>query len=205
MSKKAWTYIIFFALLFGGFYVFLFQTVDTNKSRLPVLSDVKSFSFIRQDGERITDRNLDGKVYVSEFFFTTCPGICPKMNTNMKKIYDRLKNEPDFMILSHTVDPTNDTVARLKVYADSLGADIKNWWFVTGTKDSLYKAARESYIIDDPKNNVVNIQEDFLHTQFFALVDRNGRVRGIYDGLKNKEIEKLYTDAKDLLNEKKEL
>lgn len=205
MSKKAWIYIIFFALLFGGFYVFLFQTVDASKSRLPVLSDVKSFSFVRQDGERISEHNLDGKVYVSEFFFTTCPGICPKMNTNMKKIYERLKDEPDFMILSHTVDPNNDTVARLKVYADSLGANIKNWWFLTGSKDSLYKAARESYIIDDPKNNVVNIQEDFLHTQFFALVDRNGRVRGIYDGLKNKEIEKLYTDAKDLLNEKKEL
>lgn len=204
MSKKALIYVVFFALLFGGFYAFLSATIDADKSRLPVLSNVKSFSFTRQDGQRISDKELTGKVYISEFFFTTCPGICPKMNTNMKKVYTRLKDEPDFMILSHTVDPVNDTVMRLRHYADSLGADIKNWWFLTGSKDSLYKAARESYILDDPKNNVDNIKEDFLHTQFFALVDKNGRVRGIYDGLKNNEMEKLFTDTKDLLKEKKE-
>lgn len=204
MSKKALIYVVFFALLFGGFYTFLRATIDPDKSRLPVLSNVKSFSFTRQDGTQISQRELDGKVYISEFFFTTCPGICPKMNTNMKKVYTKLKDEPGFMILSHTVDPVNDTVMRLKHYADSLGADIKNWWFLTGTKDSLYKAARESYILDDPKNNVDNIKEDFLHTQFFALVDKNGRVRGIYDGLKNNEMEKLYTDTKDLLKEKRE-
>lgn len=201
MKRKIWLYLIFFVLLFGGFYAFLYATIDSSKSRLPVLNIVKPFSFERQDGRHITGKDVSGKVYAAEFFFTTCEGICPKMNRNMKKVFDQFKNEKDFLILSHTVDPETDSVARLKVYADSLGADIKTWWFLTGTKDSLYKAARESYILDDPKNNATNIDEQFIHTQFFALVDRIGQVRGIYDGLKKDEIEKLITDVRDLLNE----
>ncbi|MBX3239858.1 MAG: SCO family protein [Chitinophagaceae bacterium] len=201
MSKKTWIYLLFFAVLVGGFYVFLLNIIDTSKSRLPVLSNVKPFNFTRQDGESVSEKGVDGKVYVAEYFFTTCPGICPKMNTNMKKVYEELKQEKDFIILSHTVDPVNDTVARLKFYADSLGADASNWWFLTGSKEALYKTARESYIIDDPKNNASNIDEDFLHTQFFALVDKDRRVRGIYDGLKSSEIRKLISDARELLQE----
>ena len=201
MKRKTWLYLIFFVLLFGGFYAFLYATIDSSKSRLPVLNIVKPFSFERQDGQHITGKDVAGKVYAAEFFFTTCEGICPKMNRNMKRVFDQFKNEKDFLILSHTVDPETDSVARLKMYADSLGADIKSWWFLTGSKDSLYKTARESYILDDPKNNATNIDEQFIHTQFFALVDKIGQVRGIYDGLKKDEIEKLITDIKGLLNE----
>ena len=201
MKRKTWLYLILFVLVFGGFYAFLYATIDSSKSRLPVLNIAKSFSFQRQDGQNITEKDVAGKVYAAEFFFTTCEGICPKMNRNMKKVFDQFKNEKDFLILSHTVDPETDSVARLKIYADSLGADIKNWWFLTGSKDSLYKTARESYILDDPKNNATNIDEQFIHTQFFALVDKIGQVRGIYDGLKKDEIEKLITDIKGLLNE----
>ena len=202
MKRKTLLYLGFFVLLFGAFYAFLDANIDSSKSRLPVLNIVKPFSFERQDGRQISEKNVAGKVYAAEFFFTTCEGICPKMNRNMKKVFDAFKNENDFLILSHTVDPETDNTARLKTYADSLGADIKNWWFLTGSKDSLYKTARESYILDDPKNNATNIDEQFIHTQFFALVDRNGQVRGIYDGLKKDEIEKLITDIKDLLKEK---
>jgi protein SCO1 len=201
MSRKALTYILFFVLLFGGFYAFLYATIDQKKSRLPVLNDVRPFSFKRHDGKTISENDVKGKVYVTEFFFTTCPGICPKMNTNMRAVYNKFKNENNFLILSHTVDPDNDSVPRLKVYADSLGADVKNWWFLTESKDKLYKAARESYILDDPKNNLLDIKDQFLHTQFFALVDKNTRVRGIYDGLKKTDMEKLYTDIADLLKE----
>ncbi|MFT3948912.1 MAG: SCO family protein [Agriterribacter sp.] len=176
--------------------------IDGSKSRLPVLNDVRPFSFQRQDGQMISAKDVKNKVYVAEFFFTTCPGICPKMNTNMKAVYEKHKANSDFLILSHTVDPANDSVTRLKHYADSMQADIKNWWFVTGSKEDLYKAARESYILDDPKNNATSINEQFLHTQFFALVDKNGRVRGIYDGLKKNEMEKLNNDIEDLLKEK---
>lgn len=202
MKRKTLLYLGFFVLLFGAFYAFLDANIDSSKSRLPVLNIVKPFSFERQDGRQISEKNVAGKVYAAEFFFTTCEGICPKMNRNMKKVFDEFKNENDFLILSHTVDPETDNTARLKTYADSLGADIKNWWFLTGSKDSLYKTARESYILDDPKNNATNIDEQFIHTQFFALIDRNGQVRGIYDGLKKDEIEKLITDIKDLLKEK---
>ena len=201
MKRKTWLYLVFFVLLFGGFYAFLYATIDSSKSRLPVLNIVKPFSFERQDGQYITGKDVAGKVYAAEFFFTTCEGICPKMNRNMKKVFDQYKNEKDFLILSHTVDPETDNVARLKIYADSLGADIKSWWFLTGSKDSLYKTARESYILDDPKNNATNIDEQFIHTQFFALVDKIGQVRGYYDGLKNDETEKLITDIKYLLYE----
>jgi protein SCO1/2 len=125
------------------------------------------------------------------------------MNTNMKEIFAAFKDEPDFMILSHTCDPERDTVARMKVYADSLGADTRKWLFLTGRKDSLYNIARSAYLLDDPKNSLDKIEDQFIHTQFFALVDKDGKVRGqVYDGLKNAEIEQLKKDIRILLDEK---
>ena len=119
----------------------------------------------------------------------------------MRTVYDKLKNEKDFLILSHTCDPTNDSAAQLKRYSDSLGVDTKKWIFLTGRKDSLYTMARISYTIDDPANNLKDIDDDFLHTQFWALVDRNGDVKKIYDGLKTSEVNELINDAKKLLKE----
>ncbi len=125
------------------------------------------------------------------------------MNTNMKDIFAAFKDEPDFMILSHTCDPERDTVARMKVYADSLGADTRKWQFLTGRKDSLYNIARSAYLLDDPKNSLDKIEDQFIHTQFFALVDKDGKVRGqVYDGLKSAELEQLKKDIRILLDEK---
>ena len=115
-------------------------------------------------------------------------------------VYDAFKNDSNFLILSHTVDPDTDSVPTLKRYADSIGADSK-WWFLTGKKADLYRTARESYILDDPKNSSKNINEQFLHTQFFCLVDRDGVVRGIYDGLKKEEVSQLVEDTKLLLHQ----
>jgi protein SCO1 len=201
MKRKAWFYIGFFLVLLAGFYVALMATTDFGKVKLPILNNIHPFEFTRHDGKPVSEKDISGKVYIAEYFFTTCNGICPKMNRNMKRIYDRLKNEKDFLILSHTVDPQTDSVKRLKGYADSIGADIQKWWFLTGTKESLYKSARESYLLDDPQNNSLNIDEQFLHTQFFALVDRNGQLRGIYDGLKEDEIQKLLKDSHKILDE----
>src|SRR6476646_11862549 len=133
------------------------------------------------------------------FFFTTCKSICPRMNNEVKKVYEHFKTENDFLILSHTSDPGTDSSARLKRYADSIGATTKNWIFLTGRKDSLYRQARLSYRIDDPNNNVQSIDEDFLHTQFLALVNRKGEVVKIYDGLKQAEINELIKDDEKLL------
>lgn len=204
MSKKLLGYLGFFAVLIAGFYFFAFSGTDIlTKSTLDKRGFVQPFSFPNQDGVLFTNADMLGKVCVVNYFFTSCKGICPKMNTNMKKIYEEFKDNPEFLIVSHSCDPENDSVPKMKHYSDSLKVDTKKWVFLTGRKDSLYKMARFSYGIDDPKNVVANIKDDFIHTQFFALIDKNGVVRGgVYDGLKDTEIEKLKTDIKKLLNEK---
>ena len=118
----------------------------------------------------------------------------------MKLVYEALKNESDFLILSHTCDPDNDSVAQMKKYADSLGVDTRRWVFLTGRKDSLYTMARISYTIDDPANNLRNIDDDFLHTQYLALVNRQGEVKKIYDGLKDSEIRAMIKEIEKTLH-----
>ena len=202
MSKKIWFYSLFFLVLIIVFYLMLTKIIPGyGKVGLPKLSQVQPFSFLDQRGERITNRDVEVKVYVAEFFFTTCPGICPKMNTNLRPIYERYKNEPNFLILSHTVNPSTDSVSRMRHYADSLGVDAGHWIFLTGPKDSLYLAARLSYLLDDAKNNLSPIDEQFIHTQFFALVDKNGNVRSIIDGLKKDELAEMQKEIDELLKE----
>ena len=202
MSKKTKFYLLFFTILLLAFYYFVFRGTDNWKVKMPVLSYVQPFSFTNQDGEAVTDKNLLNKITVVEYFFTTCKGICPKLNTNMKQVYEIYKNESDFQILSHTCNPSTDSVSVLKHYSDSLQVNTKKWIFLTGRKDSLYQMARGSYLLDDPKNNVEKIEDQFIHTQFFALVDRQGKVRGkIYDGLKVLEVEQLKQDIAKLIKE----
>lgn len=226
MSKRLLIYVGFFALLLTVFYLLVFRDYDFSRSNLAVINDVQEFSFINQDGKAVTQRDVEGKVYVAEYFFTTCKGICPKMNANMRRVFDAYKDEPGFMILSHTCMPETDSVPLLKAYEEQMiGGRLKknsdgsykieydtsrksiinpNWNFVTGDKASLYKMARESYMIDNNKPDSSQlIKDQFIHTQFFRLVDKQGRTRGeVYDGLKNDEVEKLITDIKDLLKEK---
>ena len=135
MKKKLLWLGGFFILLMAAFYFFLFAGTDYYKAKLPLLNYVQNFSFTDQDGKQLTQRNMEGKVYVAEYFFTTCKGICPKMNANMKTIYDQYKGEPDFAIISHTCMPEVDSVPVMKAYAQKMEAG-KNWHFVTGNKDS---------------------------------------------------------------------
>ena len=167
------------------------------------MSYVQDFSFIDQNGEPVTQNNIDGKVYVTNYFFTTCKGICPKMNFNLKGVYELYKNDSDFAIISHSSMPETDSVPLLKEYEQKMIGNnpryAAKWYFVTGSKDSLYKMARQSYLLDNDKNNSENIKEAFIHTQFLALVDKQKRVRGIYDGLKPDEITKMEKDISRLL------
>jgi protein SCO1/2 len=229
MKRKIWLYVVFFTALLGVFYFLVFRDYDFSKSNLPVINDnVQDFSFTDQNGKVLTQNNVEGKVYVAEYFFTTCRSICPKMNANMRRVYDVFKDEPGFMIVSHTCMPETDSVAVLKAYEQRMlsgklvthadgsfrleedSANVKksipaatNWFFVTGDKAPLYKMARQSYMIDNNKPDSTQlIKDQFIHTQFFALVDKQRRLRGIYDGLQNDEIEKLKQDIKDLLKEK---
>ncbi len=227
--KKSWYwYVGFFILLFAGYFIYFFSQDDFKQSRLPIINNnIQAFSFTNQNNQQVTERDVEGKVYVTEYFFTTCKGICPKMNTNMRRVYDAYKQDSSFMIISHTCMPETDSVPLLKKYEHqmltgtleknndgsfSLAYDSSskaplpvnnNWLFVTGDKKSLYTMARQSYLIDNNKpDSSTAMADQFIHTQFFALVDKQTRLRGIYDGLKEEEIQKLLTDIKELLQEK---
>lgn len=195
-------YLLFFIFLLGGFYYFLFRGTDNWKSKLPTIDYVKEFSFYNQDGKLFDSHDVEGKVYVANYFFTTCHGICPNLMNHVKTVYDAYKGNDGVKFLSFTCQPENDSVPILKHYADSLKIDEKQWQFLTGNKLALYKTARESLHIDDPKNNVGKIEDQFLHSQFLALVDKSGKVRGVYDGLKQSEMEKLKDDIEDVSKEK---
>lgn len=202
MSKKKLFYIGFFVALALIFYFVLTLVIPGfGKKTSPPVSYVKTFSFTNQDGKQVTDKDVEGKVYVAEYFFTHCEGICPVMNNNMRLVYDEFKNDSNFLILSHTSDPDRDSVAQMKHYADSMKVDTRKWIFLTGRKDSLYNAARVSYTIDDPANNLKSMEDQFIHSQFWALVDKNGDVRNIFDGIKKSEVKKLIKAAKKLLKD----
>ena len=228
MSKKTWLYIIFFALLLTGFFFALRNEQPFTSSKLAVLNaNIPDFQFTDQNGKAFTKKNTEGKVYVAEYFFTTCRGICPKMNANMRRVFDRFKEEENFLIVSHTCMPETDSIPLMKAYEHKMinGTLIRNddgshkivytdadsskqgtnpnWNFVTGDKASLYRLARQGYMIDNGKpDSTQQIQDQFIHTQFFSLVDKYGRVRGIYDGLIEEEIQKLLNDIPGLLKEK---
>jgi protein SCO1 len=195
MSKKGIFYTLFFVVLVSVFYLVVSKWISRNDT----ISEVQAFSFIDQDGKPFTNKDVEGKVYVAEFFFTTCKAICPTMNSNMRTVYDQFRDDPDFLILSHTCQPEVDSAPVLKKYADLLKVDTKRWIFLTGRKDSLYNAARISYHLDDPLNNLRNIDDDFLHTQFWALVNKEGKVKKIYDGLKPSEVKAMIKQIKRML------
>jgi protein SCO1/2 len=200
MSKKKLFYVIFFSALVVGFFVVMsFIIPGFTKPGIPPISSVKPFSFINQDGQVISEKNLEGKVAAVEYFFTSCKGICPRLNNNLRTVYDEFKDQKDFIILSHTSDPETDSASRLKQFADSMQVDTKKWMFITGRKDSLYTMARYSYKIDDPANNLQKAEDDFLHTQFIALVNKQGDVLKIYDGLKQTEMNEMKKAIAELL------
>ena len=230
MSKNWIWYVGFFVLLIGGYLLYISKTIGFSNSQLPIINErIMPFAFTNQDGKKVTEHDVDGKVYVAEFFFTTCKGICPKMNANMRRVFDIYKNEKDFMIMSHTCMPETDSVPLLKQYQlkmingklDSTkygnyfisfdSSDLlkpvnnSNWNFVTGDKRDLYNMARHSYLIDNNKSDTTaKIADQFIHTQLFALVDKQTNLRGIYDGLKEDEVKKLIHDIGELIVEKRQ-
>ncbi|HEY0058676.1 MAG TPA: SCO family protein [Flavisolibacter sp.] len=202
MSKKRIFYVLFFSLLVVGFFLVMSAAIPGfTEPKMPPIGTVKPFAFTNQDGKTITNADIEGKVVAVEYFFTTCQGICPRMNNNIRPVYEAYKGEKDFLILSHTCDPETDTPQRLRQYADSLKVDTDKWVFLTGRKDSLYHMARHGYKIDDPKNDVTNINDDFLHTQFIALVNKKGDIVHIYDALKLPEIAEMKGKIAELLKQ----
>ena len=200
MSKKTIFYSVFFIALALAFYFTLAAVIPGfGKKRFPPISRVEPFAFTTQDGKVFSSESMTGKVALVNFFFTTCTSICPRMNNNLKPAYEALKNNPGVLFLSFTSDPERDSAPVLKRYADSMQVNTTKWVFLTGRKDSLYRAARHSFKIDDPSNFVENETVDFLHTQFVALVNQKGEVVKIYDGLKPTELSTIESDVNNLL------
>lgn len=160
---------------------------------------IAPFSFINQHGEVVTNNTTKGKIYVADFFFTTCGGICPKMTNNMSMVQEAFKNDTNILILSYSVTPEMDNEAVLQQYAQSKGVG-SNWHLLTGDKATLYKLARESYFADEDIGFSKSVN-DFLHTENFILVDTKGYIRGVYKGTKPLEVKQLIEDIKTLKKE----
>ena len=160
---------------------------------------VKPFAFVNQYNEKVTEETVNGKIYVTDFFFTTCQSICPIMSTELERVYKTFEKKPEVMILSHTVDPEEDSVNVMLNYAKLHGVNDKRWLFLTGDKKHLYDLARQGYLLNAEEGN--GGEEDFIHTQNFALVDKERHLRGFYDGTDSAEVSRLIIDIKLLLEE----
>ena len=163
------------------------------------LHQVADFSFVNQNNDTITQSYLKEKITVVDYFFTTCPSICPAMTANMVDVQKKWKDNLKIQFLSHTVDPETDTPGKLNRFANKFGADTTNWNFVTGTKKELYDLGYHSYMVTADKDDIA--PGGFIHSSLFILVDENLHIRGIYEGTKEEEIKKLNSDIEILLNE----
>ncbi len=176
------------------------ETKITEGKTDTVYHQIPDFNFLNQDSVWVSQKDYGGKIYVADFFFTSCPTICPKMKTQMLRIYQRYQNNPTIKLLSHSIDPTYDRPHVLKAYAKRMEVASKKWNFVTGNKGEIYKIGQKSYMVsaqEDP-----NEAGGFVHSGAFILVDTKRHVRGIYDGTKESEVNKLIEDIEILLHEK---
>ena len=202
------------------FLLFSFISCDSKENKLPILGErdwqkktvdgkeivdtiyntIPPFSFVNQAGDTVSENIVKGKIYISDFFFTTCPTICPVMKRQMLKVYEAYKGNAEVMILSHTIDPEHDTPQVLNKFAKDLGVTGTQWEFLTGPKEKIYEIG---------KNYMVVAREDktaeggFLHSGAFILTDKEKHVRGIYDGTTEDGTKKLIADIQVLLDEYK--
>ena len=201
--------IVRFSILFLSLLAFSCaeQPVKTNKLLLPIIGEkklagvegtdtiyhaIQPFSFINQFNDTVTEKVIENKIYVADFFFATCQSICPKMSSQLVHVQNAFKNDKDVMILSHTVNPLHDTVEVLNGYAQGYGAIKNKWHFLTGNKKALYDLARYSYLVNALEED--GSDEGFLHSELFILVDKQKRIRGFYDGTDSVAVVKLISD-----------
>ena len=212
--------VVFAAAVTGGYFL-----LQPKEEKLPVINPVDiveegvvhedllrigyghtigDFTFKDQNRKSFGRKDVLGKVYVAEFFFTTCGTICPKMNAQMQRVQEALSSEEQFEIISFTVNPEVDTVEQMKLYATEHGANDDQWHFLTGSKEDLYEVARKSFFLLKPAEaqNLGDAGSDFIHTNNFVLVDKQGRIRGYYDGTSKEEVDVLIKDVHKLLGEK---
>lgn len=215
--------VLFFLLVFAAITIAYVMTLDQQSVKtLPIIQpkDVKKemvdpellqigmghrigdFTLLNQYGESMTLEKVKGKVFVAEYFFTTCGTICPKMTEQMTRVQEQFRGNDDVKILSFTVNPDYDTVQVLLEYAQKYGAEKDQWHFLTGSKEELYRLARKSFFVLKPAEaiNLGDAGSDFIHTNNFVLVDQQLRIRGYYDGTSISEVNELMEDIELLLS-----
>lgn len=189
----------------------LSSCIEQKEERLPIFGEkdvtgtdtvyhtIGKFALVNQDSVMITNETLRDKIYVTDFFFTSCRTICPIMKTQMVRVYEAIENDPQVLLVSHTIDPEHDTVALLHDYAERLGVKSNKWHFLTGNKDSIYYLAQTSYFATAMEDE--SDPDGFIHSGAFLLIDKKGRIRGKYDGTKEEEVNKLLKDIEILKKE----
>ncbi|RYZ95640.1 MAG: SCO family protein [Sphingobacteriaceae bacterium] len=177
------------------------KTVNGEQVTDTVYHTIPAFGFVNQYGDSVTNKTLDDKIYVADFFFTSCPSICPIMHRNMLNVYNAYKNVADFKIVSYSIDPKYDTVARLKKYADGLNITGNTWWLLRGDKEATYTLSK-SYLVTTPREDE---KEKFIHDGYFLLIDKQKRIRGTYDGTDETQVTQLIEDIKTLRAEPEQI
>ena len=210
MTKYKWIILAFIAIWIGGMIVVypmikknqrlqVFQPADVNPKlvdsdmqRTAKAHRIGDFSLTDQTGATVTNKDFENKIYVADFFFTTCPSICPKMTANLTELAEVYKNDDDIMFLSHSVTPVKDSVPVLAAYGEKYGANPDKWKLVTGPKKHIYELARRSYFAVTTEGD--GGEKDFIHTENFILVDKERKIRGFYDGTSKEEMDRLQKD-----------
>jgi len=175
------------------------EWIEPDDPKYDKIHTISPFKFVNQNGDTISNEAFDGKVYATNFFFSVCPNVCPKMKKSLSLVQDRYLEDDRVKILSHTVMPWVDSVGRLNEYAVQNDINSKKWDLVTGKKDAIYKLARESYFADEGFDKTLTSEEDFLHTENVVLVDQKRRIRGVYNGTLPLEMERMMEDIETLL------
>jgi len=175
------------------------KTVGGKQVTDTIYATIPPFSFVDQNRETISGKNLDGKIYVADFFFTSCPSICPTMQRNMLSVFKAYQGKPDFKLVSFTIDPRHDTIPVLKEYAEKLGAKADQWYFLLGKKEEVYQLAEKNYLVSVAESK--ETPGGYVHQGWLVLVDKKGRVRGAYDGTNEKQVQQLIVDVKLLMDE----
>jgi protein SCO1/2 len=210
-KNKIYLLLLLFVCVFAGAYFFkkeqnkpirtlpYFEPKTHSKIKSKTHHTIPAFSFINQYNQAVTEQTINNKVYVTDFFFTTCQSICPIMSNQLERVYKQFKTRNDFLILSHTVNPETDSVAQLKEYAQKQGVTDEHWLFLTGDKKQLYEMARKGYLLNAEEGD--GGEDDFIHTQNFALIDKEKCIRGFYDGTDSAEVTRLINDINLLFEE----
>jgi len=194
-----------------GLSLLLASCIEQKEEKLPILGEkdvtatdtiyhtIGNFRLVNQDSIVVTNETLKGKIYVADFFFTSCRTICPIMKTQMHRVYEVIQDDTEVLLVSHTIDPEHDTVALLHDYADRLGVKSNKWYFLTGVKDSIYYLAQTSYFATAMEAE--GEPDGFIHSGAFLLIDKKGRIRGKYDGTKEEDVNRLLKDIEVLKKE----